>query len=928
MIPIKTTQIVLLLVASLPVWVEADDLRLPATSSGPPGAGKKVAVTAPEYAGTGVHHMLYLPPDWQADWKAQGRSWPVIVEFTGNKAPSLGSTGLVEDAALGFGVSGGRFIWVVLPYVNETHDQNEGTWWGDEEATATYAKTNVPRICAEYGGDPRAVFLCGFSRGAIGVNYIGLHDDDIARLWCAFLSHDHYDGVKEWKGTTWGTPLDAYRAAAAERLRRLNGRPVLVCQNNDTSDIERYLNDKLSCADFAFLPVRTGEIFHEFPNEWAVHPHTDRWLVKDSANRQQVWAWVDRVVREMHGADQGDAQDAEPVASWTFIADGDDWNATLTESTGVCRDILQPIGGQLRSGVLSLGVHAGDPEYLAAPASEDLRLGPSYSIEAWVLPTKVTGWGRIVLQWGAEKQWAYHLAIRDGAASLYHGQVDGTYRWCEGGVLRVGQVAHLVGVARRNDARPSASELELYVDGKQVATAPFDGTVMRLEQVDVGIGDSAQAPSADARFRGYLPRVTIWNRALTAEEIRCRAADAGIAGQLAALQQEIAAARRERMQRQLAERERLLDQLVALGAERIVVAERAPGRDYQQHYYANFGYSCVDPDYWLHGADGGRLLVLNVRQRGLEVLLDDSGGAVRDPQVHYSGQKILFSYRRGGTHHYNLYEINADGTGLRQLTDGPWDDVEPVYLPDGGIAFCSTRCQRYIGCWLAPSAILFRCDAQGGNIRMLSSGSFSENTPSVLPDGRLLYTRWEYVNRDAVSFHHLWTMNPDGTKPMVFFGNQQLGGVFIDARPIPASNHVVLIDSPGHGQNEHAGRVATVSSSQGPNAQSALKHVTAQAAYRDPYPIQPGLYLAVRGNQLLVLSDDGAEQVLFDNDQMLHEPSVIRQRDREPVLPNLVDLAESTGTVVLQNAYAGRNMQGVPPGAIRRLLVLEDLPKP
>lgn len=291
----------ILLLVLLTSRVDSSELRLPPVSSGPPAAGKKVAITAPEYAGTGVHHMLYLPPDWQSDWKAQGRTWPVIVEYTGNKAPTLGSSGLVEGAALGFGISGGRFIWVVLPYVNKDHDANEATWWGDEKATVAYAKTNVPRICKEFGGDPRAVFLCGFSRGAIGVNYIGLHDDEIAQLWCALISHDHYDGVKEWKGTTWGSPLDEYRAGAADRLRRLKGRPVLICQHGGTREIEKYLAGRLSLAEFTFLNVRVDEIFAEFPNELAIHPHTDRWLLKSSPQQKQVWAWVENVLRRSRG---------------------------------------------------------------------------------------------------------------------------------------------------------------------------------------------------------------------------------------------------------------------------------------------------------------------------------------------------------------------------------------------------------------------------------------------------------------------------------------------------------------------------------------------------------------------------------------------------------------------------------------------------
>lgn len=280
----------------------AERLALPPLSPGPPAAGKKVALTAPEYAGTEVHHLLYLPPDWHADWKDRARRWPVIVEYTGNQARALGSSGLVEGAALGFGVSAGRFIWAVLPYVSAGHDRNEPTWWGDPEATADYAKTNVPRICAEFGGDPRTVFVCGFSRGAIGVNFIGLRDDQIARLWCAFISHDHYDGVREWKGTTWGAPLDKYRAEATERLHRLAGRPVLVCQNGGTHPIRDYLAGRVSLAGFTFLDVHVRDIFRTFPNDVAIHPHTDRWLLEDSPDRRQVWAWVDRVVSRSHSS--------------------------------------------------------------------------------------------------------------------------------------------------------------------------------------------------------------------------------------------------------------------------------------------------------------------------------------------------------------------------------------------------------------------------------------------------------------------------------------------------------------------------------------------------------------------------------------------------------------------------------------------------
>jgi len=320
----------------------------------------------------------------------------------------------------------------------------------------------------------------------------------------------------------------------------------------------------------------------------------------------------------------------------------------------------------------------------------------------------------------------------------------------------------------------------------------------------------------------------------------------------------------------------------------IIFAERHPGRDPSGHYYADFGYACTDENEWLHGADGARLCRLDPKSGKLTVLLDDPRGGIRDPCVSYDASKILFSYRKGGTHHYNLYEIGADGRDLRQLSHGDWDDIEPCYLPDGGIAFCSSRCKRYVACWLAPVAVLFRCDADGSNLRMLSSGSASENTPSVLPDGRILYTRWEYVNRDAISFHHLWTMNPDGTEQQVYYGNQVPGGVFIDGRSVPGTRDVVFIDSGYHGSREHAGKVMVVAETEGPNAEDARRQISpaGKSGFRDPFPVSPHTFLVAIGNTIQLLDDTGRLVVLHTARQMVHEPRLLKPRDRDRTIPS------------------------------------------
>ena len=126
---------------------------------------------------------LYLPVDW-----APGKRFPVLIEYRGN------GRRVKDGGGLGYGISGGKgFVWAVLPYVSLDHQTDMALWWGDVEATVAYAKLAVPAICRQWAGDPARVILVGHSRGAIACNYIGLHDDHIAKLWRAMISLSHYD---------------------------------------------------------------------------------------------------------------------------------------------------------------------------------------------------------------------------------------------------------------------------------------------------------------------------------------------------------------------------------------------------------------------------------------------------------------------------------------------------------------------------------------------------------------------------------------------------------------------------------------------------------------------------------------------------------------------------------------------------------------
>ncbi len=248
------------------------DLKPPPMTDALPAPGKRVRMVSSKYRKTKVFHTLYLPTDWSKEKK-----YPVIVEYAGN-GPYVNKwgdrcSGKVEDCNLGYGISGGKgVIWICLPYISKDHKQNQLQWWGDVHATVDYCKTVVPDVCKNYGGDTSNVFLVGFSRGAIACNYIGLHDDKIAKLWKGFICHSHYDGVIKWnyKGSD--------RTSALIRLKRLQNRPQFISHETSVAATKEYLKKAAPTGNFTFqiLPYRN---------------HTDSWVLRDIPERKVIRKW-------------------------------------------------------------------------------------------------------------------------------------------------------------------------------------------------------------------------------------------------------------------------------------------------------------------------------------------------------------------------------------------------------------------------------------------------------------------------------------------------------------------------------------------------------------------------------------------------------------------------------------------------------------
>ncbi len=247
-----------------------------------------------------------------------------------------------------------------------------------------------------------------------------------------------------------------------------------------------------------------------------------------------------------------------------------------------------------------------------------------------------------------------------------------------------------------------------------------------------------------------------------------------------------------------------------LGSHQIAFLKRRRFICQMLHEYLGYFYDYGD-------ISGGGVYVLEAPGRSLAIR--DLIGA-RLPRgnyttlaLSYDAQTVYFAFARRAAEKpdfysadrrcFHLFAVDADGTNLRQLTEGPDDDFDPCPLPDGGVAFMSTRRGGFGRChnpWEPlPAYTLHRMDADGDNVRTLSFHETNEWHPSVLNDGRVVYSRWDYVDRSAANFHGLWISNPDGTNPTALFGNYTMRiNACFQPRAIPGSDRIIFVAGAHH----------------------------------------------------------------------------------------------------------------------------------
>ncbi|MBI5835265.1 MAG: hypothetical protein HZB16_23405 [Armatimonadetes bacterium] len=329
-------------------------------------------------------------------------------------------------------------------------------------------------------------------------------------------------------------------------------------------------------------------------------------------------------------------------------------------------------------------------------------------------------------------------------------------------------------------------------------------------------------------------------------------------------------------------------------------------------------------------------------------LVDAGAGQILDCDVSPDARTILFSWRQATDQGYHLWTVAADGTGLRQLTTGRWHDYNGCWLPDGGIAFLSTRAARFAYCWVSPVGLLFRMNADGSDARRLSANLVNDFTPSVLNDGRIIYSRWEYVDRPAIPIQSLWTISPDGTGLAGFWGNRVLSpATIMEARAVPGSTKVLCTLTAHNGPAR--GAIGLIDRGYGDNTQAALTNLTPEidagkvdqgsgnhirGPYATPYPLDDQWYLVSRDGTVLLrdYARTSEAEVVAPRDGMgFHNAAPVRARAVPAIATKLSEPASAGvggwATMFVEDVYRGLEPV-VKRGEVKRIAVVQEMEKP
>ena len=323
------------------------------------------------------------------------------------------------------------------------------------------------------------------------------------------------------------------------------------------------------------------------------------------------------------------------------------------------------------------------------------------------------------------------------------------------------------------------------------------------------------------------------------------------------------------------------------------------------------------------------------------------GGWVGEIRLHWDGRRLLFT--RADAANWKLWEIKADGSGLRQVSRMPADVdcMDPCYLPDGGVVFGSTAPIQAVPCWhgLRRVTNLYRMNADGTDAQQLCFDQDHDLHPFVLPDGQVLYNRWEYSAVGHAFQRTLMVMNPDGSgQRSIYGGNSYFPNGKYYAKPLPGNpNRIVLILAGYHGPyrmgqlgvldttrgfSEADGLVCRISGCGAPICRKVRDNLVGDdwPKFLHPWPVTDKQFLVAGWPSPaaawgIYLAD------IFDNLVLLHaepgyallEPVPLGPQPVPAVIPKHVAPERSDALVYIHDLYEGRGLAGVPRGTVQNL---------
>jgi cytochrome c553 len=299
---------------------------------------------------------------------------------------------------------------------------------------------------------------------------------------------------------------------------------------------------------------------------------------------------------------------------------------------------------------------------------------------------------------------------------------------------------------------------------------------------------------------------------------------------------------------------------------------------------------------------------------------------------------------------FHIYEMAIDGTRLRRITDGPFQDIHPFYLPDAKIGFVSTRVKQFTMCQPGAGCALHVMEPDGSGLRRIHFGTLADHSPFLLDNGSILFTRWEYQDKDLTYLQGLWTIGPAGRRVQLFFGNTILEPAVIwQAKPIPNTSNVLCTLAPHHGNP--VGAVGIIDRSKGLENPIGITNLTPEIdynpkrnargpgdrqfpwAYRDPFPITENLFVVSYGGggpnryRLFLMNDKGQKELFYEDPEIScfnPVPLVPRTPPHNVFAARPQD--DDHGTFFLADVYRG--LTGVKRGQVAAIRVMKVMPKP